>query len=145
MCGYLTDGEIDWRGKVGRTFAKDWQIIGAAAGDGQIWRTKRFPTKTAVIEGMRQATGADDPSKFEISYLAIPFLSAEGDPVLILYADCFELNFFADNERIRNVVLMSNGFCRLLDNLQSDPFPNLRNFPLMRGEPTAGDRPVFAT
>src|SRR4029077_15368292 len=72
------------------------------------------------------------------AYLAIPFLGLQKQVVMVLYAECNELNFFADDERIRRVVAMSKGFCKLFDGLQKDPFLNLRNFPLQKGTPITG-------
>ena len=44
----------------------------------------------------------------------------------------------ADDARAKRIVAMSKGYCRLLDWLQRDPFENLRNFPLQKGEPVRG-------
>ena len=93
----------------------------------------------------KEMKGKVDPELSEISYLAIPFLGPQSDPVLVLYAACFELNFFADNDRIKKVVSMCDGFCKLFDYLQVDNFPNLRNFSLFRGKPTKGNPPVFTS
>jgi hypothetical protein len=62
--------------------------------------------------------------------------------VLIFYAGCNELNFFANDDRVRHVVDMCEGFCRLFDWMQRCPFPDLRNFPLPKGTPVSGDRTV---
>ncbi|MCW0001149.1 hypothetical protein OE766_23275 [Pararhizobium sp. YC-54] len=80
-----------------------------------------------------------DPStsdaKTTRSWVAIPFLGPDSQVVLVLYATCGTLNFFADEARIEQMVAMANGFCRLHDFLQDSPFANLRNFPLQKGEP----------
>jgi hypothetical protein len=52
-CAYLQEGGGDWRGKVGRTFAVDTGIIGAAYGTGQIWRTKHFPDMEILHTALR--------------------------------------------------------------------------------------------
>jgi hypothetical protein len=144
LCGYVDDQGLEWKGKVGRTFPLNEGIIGAAYGDGHIWRTKSFPSRDELMAKLRkELKGKADPEDFEISYLAIPFLGPSSDPVLVLYGTSFELNFFADDERIRQPVLMCNCFCKLFDYLQRENFPNLRNFPLPRGNPTQGNRPVF--
>ncbi len=62
---------------------------------------------------------------------------------MILYADCNELNFFADNDRIRRVTAMCRGFCRLFDWLQKEPVPNLQNFPLLKGQPITEQPTVY--
>jgi hypothetical protein len=149
LCGYVSDTGADWRGKVGRTFPVNEGIMGAAFGDGRIWRTKSFPTEQAVrslmMEDMKRTDGRRDPATTEISYLAVPFLGPDREPVLILYATCNELNFFADDTRIRRVAAMGKGFCRLFDGLQNDPLPNVRNFPLQRGKHVTGARTLYAS
>lgn len=136
VCAYLREGGGDWRGKVGRFFAVDTGIIGAAYENGRVWRTKRFPD----IDELNDALAKDkiSPEAIARSWLAVPFMGPQDQVVLILYADCLELNFFADDARAKRVVAMSKGFCRLLDWLQRDPFENLRNFPLQKGEPVRG-------
>jgi hypothetical protein len=137
-CAYLQEGGGDWRGKVGRTFAVDTGIIGAAYGNGQIWRTKLFSDMETLRTALREEEKTRDPDTVAAAYLAIPFLGPQKQVVLVLYAECNELNFFADDERIRRVVAMSRGFCKLFDWLQKDPFSNLRNFPLQKGTPITG-------
>jgi hypothetical protein len=149
VCAYVNSDGADWRGKVGRTFPVNEGIMGAAYDNKKIWRTKPFQTREALILVMSKdmiATGDKrDPNKVAISYLAIPFLGPDGQPVLILYADCNELNFFADDSRIKRVAAMCKGFCRLFDWLQRDPFPNVKNYPLQRGLPVKGERTLYAT
>jgi hypothetical protein len=123
--------------------------MGAAFKSRRIWRTKKFPS----LQKLRAALAADiakvkdgrDPKTVEVSFLAIPFLGPQNQPVLILYADCKELNFFADNKRVTSVAAMSKGFCKLFDKLQEEPFLNLRNFPLGNGEPVKGRPTVYAS
>jgi hypothetical protein len=148
-CGYIRSEGLEWRGKVGRTFKVSEGIMGAAFKTRRIWRTKMFPTigqLRACLAGDIEKTKDDvDPATVEISFLAVPFLGPRDEPVLILYADCNELNFFADDRRVATVVAMSLGFCRLFDFLQSEPFLNLRNFPLQRGQPVEGEPTVYAS
>jgi hypothetical protein len=136
VCAYLREAGGDWRGKVGRFFAVDTGIIGAAYEDGRVWRTKRFQD----VDELNEALAKDEilPEAVARSWLAVPFLGPQDQVVLILYADCLQLNFFADDARAKRIVAMSKGFCRLLDWLQRDPFENLRNFPLQKGEPVRG-------
>jgi hypothetical protein len=136
VCAYLRQDGGDWRGKVGRTFAVDTGIIGAAYESGKVWRTKRFKDVRALHAALKKDNVSLDT--VAQSWLAVPFLGPQDQVVLILYADCNKLNFFADDGRVRRIVAMSKGFCRLLDWLQKDPFENLRNFPLERGEPVRG-------
>lgn len=147
VCAYLRDNELDWRGKVGRLFPVTEGIIGAAFKDGLIWRTKSYPDLQTLRRDLRISmlkTGDDrDPESVEVSYLAIPFLSPQNQVVLILYADCKELNFFADDDRVRYVTAMCRGFCRLFDWLQKEPVSNLRNFPLQKGQPIIEQPTVY--
>jgi hypothetical protein len=149
VCGYVRSEGIEWRGKVGRTFPVSEGIMGAAFKTRRIWRTKEFPT----IEQLRASLAIDikstkdgrDPATVEVSFLAVPFLGPQDQPVLILYADCNELNFFADDRRVANVTAMGKGFCRLFDGLQQEPFLNVRNFPLQEGQPVEGPPTVYAS
>jgi hypothetical protein len=142
VCAYLREDGGDWRGKVGRTFAVDTGIIGAAYESGQVWRTKRFDDVAALHTALKKDKVA--PESVAQSWLAVPFLGPQNQVVLILFADCGKLNFFADNSHVKRVVAMSKGFCRLLDWLQRDPFENLRNFPLQKGDPVRGVGGVYS-
>lgn len=137
-CAYVQEGGGEWRDKVGRTFAVDTGIIGAAYRTGEIWRTKHFDDIETLRAALRAEEKNRDPETVAAAYLAVPFLGPQRQVVLVLYAECNELNFFADDERIKRVVAMGQGFCRLFDWLQKDPFLNLRNFPLQKGKPITG-------
>jgi hypothetical protein len=142
VCAYLSKDGGDWRGKVGRTFAVNTGIIGAAYESGKIWRTKRFRDVTALGAAlMNDNVEADSVAK---AWLAMPFVGPQDQVVLILYADCNELNFFAEDTRVKRIAAMGRGFCRLLDWLQRDPFQNLRNFPLQKGDPVKGGEIVYS-
>jgi hypothetical protein len=149
VCGYVTEKGLDWRGKVGRTFVVNEGIMGAAFVKRRIWRTKAFPSiealRACLREDIRKTGDHRDPETVEVSFLAIPFLGPLHEPVLILYADCDELDFFADNIRVKHVVAMCKGFCRLFDWVQENPFLNVRNFPLQKGEPVTGFPTVYAS
>ena len=132
VCAYLREDGGDWRGKVGRTFAVDTGIMGAAYLNGKVWRTKRFDDVAALHSALEKDNVS--PKSVARSWLAVPFMGPQSQVVLILFADCDKLNFFA----------MGKGFCRLLDWLQRDPFENLRNFPLQKGEPITGVGGVFS-
>jgi hypothetical protein len=142
VCAYLGQEEPDWRGKVGRTFPVDIGIIGAAFKNGLIWRTKSYTSfdkmRPDLLRAMRDTSDERNPEDVAWSYLAMPILGPQREVVLILYAECKELNFFADDNRVRRVAAMCRGFCRLFDWLQRHPFPNLRNFPLQKGQAITG-------
>lgn len=141
VCAYLKKDGGDWRGRVGRTFPVDYGIIGASYGSRSIWRTKGFKSEAQFNDALK----ADniDPGTVRKAWLAMPFLGPTGEVVLILFADCDQLNFFADDQRVKRVAAMGRGFCRLFDWLQRDPFEHLRNFPLAVGEPVEGARGAY--
>lgn len=147
VCAYLRGDVPDWQGKVGRTFPVTQGIIGAAFKDGRIWRTTRYKKfnefRDDLLKSMRETGDTRRLEEVALSYLAIPFLGPQDQVVLILYAECQKFNFFADDNRVRRVTAMSRGFCRLFDWLQSEPFPNLRNFPLQKGRPVKREPTVY--
>lgn len=139
-CAYLNEGGGDWRGKVGRTFAVDTGIMGATYKSGKIWRTKHYADEASLLADLPEDERGEGGAR---SWLTIPFLGPERQIVIILFAECASFNFFSDDERVRRVVAMGDGFTRLFDWLQRDPFENLRNFPLKHGEPVGGEGGVF--
>jgi hypothetical protein len=147
VCGYVKGEGLDWRGKVGRTFPVSEGIMGAAFKTRRIWRTKMFQNieklRACLAVDIKKTKDGRDPATVEVSFLAIPFLGPQDEPVLILYADCDELNFFAADERVASVNAMGKGFCRMLDWLQSEPILNIRNFPLQKGRPVEGNPTVY--
>jgi hypothetical protein len=144
LCAYIKGNAFDWRKDGGRLFPVDEGLIGAAFENPQVWRTKGgYETLEECQRDLRSAMDrVEDMRSIDevaLSYLAIPFLGPEEQVVLILYADCNELNFFADDVRIGRVVGMCRGLAVLLDSLESSPFPNLQNFELLPGtKVTAG-------
>lgn len=149
MCGYVQKDSLDWEGKVGRTFPVSRGIMGAAFKDRHVWRTKEFGSlealRSLLAKDIKKTKTGDDPEKVAVSFLAIPLLGPSDEPVLILYADCNELNFFADNNRVAHVVAMGRGFCGLFDWMQSNPILNLRNFPHQPGAFGPGEPTVYAS
>lgn len=127
---------------VGRLFPVSEGIIGHVYNHRQIWRTKAYPSDDAFIKDLI-ASGETNPGGVAKSYLAIPFLGREETVVLILFADCHERNFFADDQRVHAVTAMCRGLCGLFDSLQKTPFPNLRNFPLQPGQPVAEEPTAY--
>jgi hypothetical protein len=151
ICAYLRGDKPDWRGKVGRIFPVTIGIIGAAYDKQSIWRTREYSTPDELRVDLKQSmieTGEvenldEQLDKAAISYLAIPFLGPQDQVVLILYAECKEFNFFADDDRVGRVAAMCRGFCRLFDWLQKEPVSNLRNFPLQKGRPITEKPTVY--
>jgi hypothetical protein len=146
-CGYLPIATTNWQDQVGRILQVNEGIIGKAREDQKIWRSKYFETEAEVLTALKQAmekTGDDRPiEKVAKSYLAIPFLGATDEVVLILYADCNVPNFFGSDDRVQRTAEMCYGFARLFDKLQEKPFLTLRNFPLQKGTLVAGERTVY--
>lgn len=146
ICAYLPN-EPDGRKNVGRVFAVNTGIMGAAFEAKKIFRTKKFSSEKELTKKLREdmiKTG-DDRSVEAVgkAYIAVPFLGKTNEPVLILYIDSWKENLFADDDRIRDLHAMCNGFCRLLDWLHEEPFSTLRNFPLGSGEAIKGSRTVY--
>ncbi len=81
--------------------------MGAAFKTRRIWRTKKFPTikklRACLAADIKKTKDGREPATVEVSFLAIPFLGPQDEPVLILYADCDELNFFAADQRVASV------------------------------------------
>lgn len=147
VCGYLGFKEKDWQQRAGRLFPVTFGIMGHAFGKRKICRTKPYPNEKQLkqdLESDMAKTGdTREVEDVALSYLAVPFLGPSSQVVLVLYADCWKFNFFADDERIHQIRAMSDGWCHLLDWLQEEPFSNLRNFPLESGEPFKGPKTVY--
>jgi hypothetical protein len=148
VCGYFPIRDPStWGDKAGRILPVTAGIIGKAYADRRIWRTKHYSSDAALLRDLKKSMSeTGEPGKPEDvpkSYVAIPFLGPRHKVVLILFADCFELNFFADDTRIRQIASMCTGFCRLFDALQNSPFPNLRNFSLQTGQPAKETPTVY--
>ncbi len=141
LCGYLPASGSDWQSKVGRIFPVDKGIMGAAHQSRLIWRTQQFPDQASVKAALAKEEGG--APAVGLSWLAVPFLGPENRVVLILYAECDELNFFADDGRVRHVAEMAGGFCGLFDFLQHEPFLNIRNFSLQPGSDITGEGGVY--
>ena len=69
--GCLQQDGGDWRGKVGRTFAVDTGIIGAAYESGKVWRTTRFKDVRALHAALKKDNVSSDT--VAQSWLAVPF------------------------------------------------------------------------
>jgi hypothetical protein len=137
VCRYVGTDNKSVSPGTGRLFPVTFGIMGAAFEKGQIMRTKRHEVEEELVKALPAREKAR-------SWLAVPFMGPAGEPVLVLYADTAEFNFFSDNERVSAVVDMSWGFCRLIDLLEVEPFPALRNYPFQSGDRITGDPTVFS-
>lgn len=146
VCLYLPP-EKDGRKNAGRVFPTNMGVMGAAFESKKIFRTKKFSSEKELIQTLKEdmAKTGDDRSIDAVAkaYLAIPFLGRKNEVVLILYIDSWKLNLFADDNLVRDVHAMCNGFCGFLDWLHEEPFSTIRNFPLGSGEPIKGARVVY--
>ncbi len=124
-------------------------LIGATVKKKKIMRTRHYKSLQALYKDLKldMKDAPDDRKHTDVarSYLAVPFIGPQKSIVLILYADCNQLNFFADDEKVSCIQRMCQGFCRLYDALEEKQgtFPNLRNFPLSEGEPMTGARTAY--
>lgn len=141
ICPYLPFTAAS-SGTGGRIFPVNTGIMGAAYECKKLFRTRHF-NSVEDLEDRLHADQSMSDAKTTKSWVAIPFLGPDSQVVLILYATCETLNFFADAVRIEQMVAMANGFCRLHDFLQDSPFANLRNFPLQKGEPNRSGGGVY--
>jgi hypothetical protein len=147
VCRYVGPEKPEHQTGTGRMFPTNFGLMGKALGAMKVMRTHWFETesqaRSALAADMKATDDLRDPATQPLSYLAIPFLGPDDEPVLVLYADSHSLNFFADPSRTKTLVDMCWGYCRFVDSLQQVPFPDLRNFPFEPGEPVTGDDTAY--
>src|SRR5262249_11186556 len=106
LCTYLGSAPKD-QTTGGRMLPVTTGIIGYAFEHKKIARTKRYKSEAALLADlaidMKKNNEKGDPKHTPPSYLAVPFVGVKGEVVLVLYADCSEFNFFADDKIIRTV------------------------------------------
>lgn len=145
-CAYMGPRD-QWKRQPGRIFELSSGIVGRAYKEKLIARTKRFDTVEQLKSDLRldllDQNSLQTTDDIPLSYLAIPFLGTSNQAVLILYADSWMLNAFADNQIVSDVCNMCVGLCELYDRLQETPFPKLRNFPLAAGTPALDKETVY--
>lgn len=128
-----------------RIFPVDRGIIGAAFRNRKLHRTAAFKN----LESLEKALQADlrdenDPRDYKTvpySYFAMPFLGrTEGEqsiqesvekarfPLVILYAECFRENIFADDDLAGILCAMCNQYAETLDKLANVTLERIRNF-----------------
>jgi hypothetical protein len=131
----------------GRIFEVSTGVIGEAWLKKKILRTRSYSDDAefmdALQKSMNETGDTRSISAVALSYLAVPILGPDGDAVLVLYADNRHRNFFADDVNVKTIVAMSEGFCRAFDDLEENPLPHLRNYPVARAEPALGARGVY--
>ena len=150
LCRYLGPESSSGKLDTGRLLPVNYGIVGQALKDLTVLRTRHYPTQEALLTDLRKdfETIGRDVGKLQdepLSWLAVPFQASDGKPVLVLFADCHQFNFFADDLRVEAVVNMCWGFARLADRLEQEPLPNLRNFGFDPGENVTGPKTVYET
>jgi hypothetical protein len=149
ICSYLGSSDASKRSGAGRMFPVTTGIMGGAFQRRRVLHTKFFARKEELFAALQrdmQTTGEKrDIHEVSLSWLAVPFLGPDGEPVLVLYADSFQPNFFSDISRVQTVVDMCWGFVRLLDGLARDPIPRHRNFGFESGSAVTGAQTMYPT
>jgi hypothetical protein len=147
LCTYLGSGPKD-QGTVGRMLPVTTGIIGYAFEHKKIARTKRYASNELLLadlaEDMKANRETGQPEQTPPSYLAIPFVGSENEVILVLYADCREFNFFANNQLVNKLAAMCRSLASLFDWLQeSEALPTIQNFPLEKGTPIKSAPTVY--
>jgi hypothetical protein len=118
----------------GRIFDSDKQLIGRAFMGGKVCRTKHYDSlkafEAALAKDMHATTDKRPVNEVACSWLVIPFVVPRCSPALLLFAESWEFNFFADDVLVRCMVGMCRGYARMLDALQHTPVGSVRNFPI---------------
>lgn len=146
VCSYA-GAELN-HAKAGRLFIMDEGVIGAAFRQAAIVRTRHYEDDAgwwADYRADRLGVGDEraEPSE-PISYLAVPFLDADGGVVCVLYAEAGGLNRFVGKDGHLDALLgMSIGYGRMLDHLSEHPLPRVRNYPLPAGRPVGGPPTLY--
>jgi len=148
ICTYLGSLPYD-QTPVGRIFPVDTGIMGRAFDRKLIQRTRRYGDinllRADLEKDLHDIGNATPVAEMPVSYLAIPLLGPGDEVVLVLYAECNVLNFFADDPRVTLLAAMCGGLCQLFDWLnEQQPFPTLRNYPLEIGKLSRSAPTVFA-
>ena len=146
ICSYA--GQDFDHSRAGRLFIVDEGVIGKAFADRLIVRTGHYDDeRTWWCDYLTDREAVGDTSSLPtepISYLALPFLDANGDAtVCVLYVEAGGLDLFVEGRHLGVVLGMSRGFCGLLDDLATRPLARVRNFPLPMGRPVTGVPTLF--
>ena len=145
LCPYLPKIRFN-ESDAGRIFGVDEGIMGEAYKTGSIWRTKRHSTPESFNKALLAAKKANGESPLltgEQSWLAVPFLGKSGDPVLILFAESKEFNYFSNDTVVLGIINACNGFAELLNILDASESGNARNYPLSKGEGVTKGRTAY--
>jgi hypothetical protein len=147
LCTYFGTYPKD-QSKVGRMFPVTTGIIGYAFDKKKIARTRKYSSKEALLadlrEDMRDNRETQEPEEMPPAYLAVPFIGAGGEVVMVLFAECKEFNVFADDAVVRTINTMCHAYSNLLDWLQrNEVLPTIQNFPLEKGTPIRHDPTVY--
>jgi hypothetical protein len=151
--GYLQQvapyvGTVAYRpATAGRVYPVTQGIIGRAYKDHQVLRTGKRDNELSLLADLKDdmaATGdTRDPAAVATSYLAIPLLFGDTEVVAILYAEARQFNLFADDQLVRNVMALCDGFCRTFDEIIGSPLTGIRNYRLEPGQPVTDVETVY--
>lgn len=138
ICSYA--GSDFEHSRAGRLFAVTEGIIGKAFSERAIVRTRHFDAEnewwSAYKADRVEVNDTTEAFRQVVSYLAVPFLApAEDAVVCVLYAEAGGFNVFSQSDKLRVVIGMCEGYCRMLDALIGSPLPRVRNYPLPAGKP----------
>jgi hypothetical protein len=149
VCAYVGPETKEDRTGTGRVFPVTFGIMGEAFSRSRVLRTRRFPSvaelRSAIAADMQTTGEPGDPRKKRLSWLAVPIVGPDNRPVLVLFADTYAFNFFASDSKVASVLDMCRGFCRLIDALEEQPIPKLRNFPFEDGVRVLETKTVYPT
>lgn len=135
LCPYLPEAKFK-ESDAGRIFGVDEGIMGAAYQTRSIWRTKHHRSPEAFNKALLSAKKlSGEPEKLtgEQSWLAVPILGKSGDPVLVLFAESEDFNYFSNDAIVLGIVNACNGFVELLNILELSKSGIVRNYPLPKG------------
>jgi hypothetical protein len=131
----------------GRVFPITEGIMGRAYKSMRVVRTRRYSNeltlRTDLISDMASTGDTREVAEVATSYVAIPFLSSDANVVTIMYADAKQFNLFADDQLVRDLMALCDGFCRALDELIGSPLPGIRNYRLEPGQPVMDQETVY--
>lgn len=145
ICPYLPTSRFK-ESDAGRIFSVDEGIMGEAYSTCSIWRTKYYSSPD-VFEGdlisARMAVGESADLPKARSWLAIPFIGQDGEPVMILFAESERFNFFSSDDIVHGIIDACNGFSEFLNLMNHDGPDIAKNYPLDKGIPAKGKKTVY--
>jgi hypothetical protein len=135
-------------GGAGRVFPMGTGVIGEAYRKKRVVRTKYYEDQHEfeldLAQSVASANEGKDPQNEPRSNLAIPFGGAGGTIVLILYADSFTFNHFANASVLDDLLGMCCGYANTIDSLQKQPLGLIKNFPLLPADDAQSESTLYS-